>query len=118
MASAADQPPIIGHEVGGDSMQVAKIHDVQRHLEGNEALAAARRWPRRIGVINAKIVRVLAFIIISAVMIGSAFLCVMAVWGSVAPEVAWRALATLGIVALATAVFVSLNEGFGPLVRS
>ena len=99
-------------------MQVEKIHDVQRHLNGNESMAAARRWPRRIGVINAKAIRVIAFTIISTTVIACAIVCVLAVWGTVVPEFAWRALASLGIIATATAVFVSLNEGFGPAVRA
>ena len=98
-------------------MQVDKIHEVQRHLEGNESLAAARRWPRRIGVVNYKFVRVIAFVVISLAVFACAVVCILAVWKSVAPELAWRALGSLGIISAATAVFVSLNEGFGPAVR-
>jgi hypothetical protein len=98
-------------------MHVEKIHDVQRHLEGNESIAAARRWPRLIGVINPRAIRIIAFILISSAVIACAVVCIMAVWGSVEPVFAWRSLGSLGIISAATAVFVSLNEGFGPAVR-
>ena len=101
----------------GDAMQVDKIHDVQRHLEGNESIAAARHWPKRIGVINYKAVRIVVFAVISLAVFACAAICILAVWKSVAPDVAWRALGSLGIISAATAVFVSLNEGFGPAVR-
>ncbi|MEO0588172.1 MAG: hypothetical protein AAF078_11075 [Planctomycetota bacterium] len=69
---------------------------------------------RPIGVIDLKVTRVFAFVVISLSVVLTAVMCVLAVWEVLVPAVAWRSLGSLGIVAAATAVFVALNEGFGP----
>ncbi len=117
MGDDSNKPPIAASGTAGESMQVDKIHDIRRHLADNESLANARRWPTKIGVVSPKFIRVIAFVVISTAVMACAVCCVLAVWGSVEPEFAWRALGSLGIVSAATAVFVSLNEGFGPTVR-
>ncbi len=96
-------------------MQVEKIHDVRRNLDG--AMSSGPHAPKRIGVVNMRATRLLAFLIIAAAVLACSVICVLAVWDYVLPEFAWRALASLGIISAATAIFVSLNEGFGPLVR-
>jgi hypothetical protein len=99
-------------------MQVEKIHDVRTHLaEAGHMSSNNGKGPKRIGVLNFKATRLLAFIVISTAVLVCAAICVAAVWEYVATDFAWRALASLGIISAATAVFVSLNEGFGPLIR-
>lgn len=71
----------------------------------------------RVGVINLRFIRCLAFLVISGSVIACAVLGVLAVWEYVTVDIAWRALTSLGIIAIATAIFVALNEGFGPAVR-
>lgn len=94
-------------------MQVQKVLEISEELAKNPD-----RTPRRpVGVLNHKFIRVLAFLIISMTMLATAAVGVMAVWEVVKPEFAWRGLATLAIVATSTALFVGLNEGFGPIVR-
>lgn len=99
-------------------MQVDKIHDVQRHLETVDAGATGGHWPRRIGVVNFRVTRLLSFIVVSLALFACTIICVMAVWDYLGPDYVWRALASLGIISATTAIFVSLNEGFGPFVRS
>jgi hypothetical protein len=68
---------------------------------------------KRSGILNPTLVRVTAFVIISLALFGSAALCVMAVWDYAPRDVAWRSLATLGIIAAAMIVFTLINEKFG-----
>jgi formate hydrogenlyase subunit 3/multisubunit Na+/H+ antiporter MnhD subunit len=99
-------------------MQVEKIHDIRDHVAAaGEPTATGLRGPKRIGVLNFRATRLLAFIIIATAVVACAVICVAAVWEYVVPDFAWRALASLGIISAATAIFVSLNEGFGPLIR-
>lgn len=73
--------------------------------------------PRKVGVVNLRFTRFIAFLVISLTVVGCAIACVLAVWGYVTTDFAWRALASLGIISGATAIFVSLNEGFGSAVH-
>lgn len=68
---------------------------------------------RRIGVINLRFIRFLAFMVIPLSVIACAVLGVMAVWEMVLLDFTWKLLVSLGIIAFATVIFVSLNEGFG-----
>lgn len=100
-------------------MQVEKIHDVRRHLgsEGHVGFVGRAGMRTIMGVINHRLTRIVAFVLISLTLAGSTVACLLALWGYVAPDYAWRALASFGIVSAATAIFVALNEGFGPSVR-
>lgn len=97
-------------------MQVEKIHDVQRHVSNGEAYPNPRR-PPRLAVINMRITRFCAFLVVTLSMLATATVCILAVWGFADEAFAWRALGSLGIISAAAAIFVSLNEGFGPAVR-
>ena len=96
-------------------MQVEKIHDLRRHLYDMEPITHPSR--HIVGVLNARVTRLLCFLVISLSLLGCMVACLLAVWQYVAPEIAWRALASLGIISAAAAVFVALNEGFGPAIR-
>lgn len=69
------------------------------------------------GVINHKMARIVAFVLIVVTLLAATVACLLALWGYVAPDYAWRGLGSLGIVSGAAAIFVALNEGFGPSVR-
>ncbi len=97
-------------------MQVAKIHDIRKHLS-NDMEPNTHPARRIIGVCNARVTRLLAFLLNSLALIVCVVACLLAVWGYVAPDIAWRALASLGILSTATVAFVGLNEGFGPAIR-
>ncbi len=96
-------------------MQVDKIHDVRRHLGTADANGPMRNIQ---GVINYRLTRIIAFVVIAAALLCCAAICVMALWGYVGTDFAWRALASFGIISGAMAIFVALNEGFGPTVRN
>jgi len=98
-------------------MKVEKIHDIQKHLGASSMSYQGDPLRRHIGVINLRFIRALAFAVISLSVIACAVIGVMAVWETVPVDFTWKSLASLGIIALATAIFVSLNEGFGPAVR-
>ncbi len=95
-------------------MQVEKIHDLRHHLTSTDPDAPRRR---RIGVISPRRVRVVAFAVISLSLVATAACCLAAVWEYVDREVALRALGSFGIITLATALLVALNEGFGPTIK-
>ena len=108
-------PPVVGTSA---SMQVEKIHDVRSHLaEAGHMSMHDHKGPKRIGLLNFRATRLLAFIVIATAVLVCATICVAAVWQYVESDFAWRAMASLGIISCAVAVFVSLNEGFGPLIR-
>src|SRR5688500_15664705 len=98
-------------------MQVEKIHDVRRHLGSEGEIGFAPGMRKLMGVINHKLTRIVAFVLIAITLVWSTIACLLALWGYVAPDFAWRGLASLGIVSAAAAIFVALNEGFGPSVR-
>ncbi len=69
--------------------------------------------PHARGVLPFRAVRVLAFGVISIAIFGCAFIALLAVWDYATRDTAWRALASLGIIAAAMVAFVVVNEVFG-----
>ena len=65
------------------------------------------------GFFNAKIIKTIAFTLISICIIGSIVLCVMAIWDYADRDTLWRMIATLGIIGLGSAVFAFINGVFG-----
>jgi hypothetical protein len=96
-------------------MHVERIHDIRRHLIEMDTTTRSSRPV--VGVCNAKVTRLLSFVVIALALVVSVAACLLAVWGYAETEIAWRSLASLGIVSVAVAVFVALNEGFGPMIH-
>lgn len=71
-------------------------------------------WPWSDGVIPRGKVRMGCFGVLALSMFGAGALCIMAVWNPTQTDVAWKAIASLGIVAALAAGFTLLNEVFGP----
>jgi hypothetical protein len=65
------------------------------------------------GVFDPKRVRFVSFSLISTALFGTALLCVLAIWDYASRDTAWRALATLGVLAATAIVFTVINEMFG-----
>lgn len=65
------------------------------------------------GFFNAKIIKTIAFSLISLCIIGSIVLCIMAIWDYADRDTLWRMIATLGIIGLGSAVFAFINGVFG-----
>jgi len=65
------------------------------------------------GFFNAKLIKTIAFSLISICIIGSIVLCIMAIWNYADRDTLWRMIATLGIIGLGSAVFAFINGVFG-----
>ena len=76
---------------------------------------ARKRLPpaSRRGVFRPSTVRIISFAVISLWLFAVAFLCVLAVWDYTESDVAWKSLATLGIVVVTMVTFTVINEIFG-----
>jgi hypothetical protein len=64
-------------------------------------------------VLPYRIIRVFAFARISIAIFACSFVALLAVWDFADPDTAWRALASLAIIAGAMLAFVVVNEAFG-----
>jgi hypothetical protein len=71
-------------------------------------------WPWSDGVIPRGKVRMACFVVLALSMFAAGALCIMAVWNPDQTGVAWKSIASLGIVAALAAGFTLLNEVFGP----
>ena len=65
------------------------------------------------GFLNPKIVKAVTFYIISACIILSVVISILAIWGSAKPDAFWRMIATLGVIGVGSAVFAFVNGIFG-----
>jgi nucleoside recognition membrane protein YjiH len=65
------------------------------------------------GFLNPKIVRAVTFYIISACIVFSVAVCILAIWNYAKTDVFWRMIATLGMIAIGSAVFAFVNGIFG-----
>jgi len=70
------------------------------------------RWSE--GVLPRSKVRMVCFVVLALSMFAAGALCIMAVWDPDQTGVAWKSIASLGIVAALMAGFTLLNEVFGP----
>jgi uncharacterized membrane protein YqjE len=65
------------------------------------------------GFFNPKIIKTIAFTLITLCLIGSIVLCIMAIWDYADRDTLWRMIATFGIIGLGSAVFAYINGIFG-----
>jgi hypothetical protein len=65
------------------------------------------------GYINPRIVKGLAFIIITLCLVISVVACILAIWQFADTDVLWRTIATCCVVAGGAAVFAVVNRVFG-----
>jgi uncharacterized membrane protein YqjE len=65
------------------------------------------------GFFNPKVIKTIAFTLISLCLIGSIVLCIMAIWDYADRDTLWRMIATLGVIGLGSAVFAYINGIFG-----
>ncbi len=65
------------------------------------------------GVVNPKIVRWIAFTVISVSLVVCTVLCILAIWQFTESDAVWRAIATFIVVSIATAIFTFVNEKLG-----
>lgn len=65
------------------------------------------------GVINPKLVRSIAFSVITFSLVVCTVLCILAIWQFTESDAVWRAIATFIVVSVATGIFTFVNEKLG-----
>ncbi len=65
------------------------------------------------GVINPKLVRNIAFTIITISLVVCTVLCILAIWQFTESDAVIRAIATFLVVSVATGIFTFVNEKLG-----
>jgi uncharacterized membrane protein YqjE len=65
------------------------------------------------GVVEPKIVRWIAFLVITISLVVCTVLCVLAIWEFTKTDAVWRAIATFTVVSVATGIFTFVNEKLG-----
>lgn len=65
------------------------------------------------GVVSPKLVRNIAFVVITASLVVCTVLCILAIWEFTKSDAVWRAIATFIVVSIATAIFTFVNEKLG-----
>ena len=73
----------------------------------------SKKRKRNVGFLNAGIVRAITFYVISACIILSVIMCILAIWDYAQTDVFWRMMATFGVIAIGSAVFAFVNGIFG-----
>ncbi len=84
-----------------------------QHVEPPTYTSPQKPELRLKGVFDPRRVRFVSFSLISIGLFGTALLCVLAIWNYASRDTAWRALATLGVLAAAAVVFTVIND-FSP----
>jgi len=65
------------------------------------------------GVVQPKIVRWIAFLVITISLVVCTVLCILAIWKFTESDAVWRAVATFVVVSVATGIFTFVNEKLG-----
>lgn len=72
-----------------------------------------RKFGRKQGYFNSKIVRSITFYLISACIFASIFASILAIWDFANPDVFWRLIATFAVIGIGTYIFAIVNGIFG-----
>lgn len=65
------------------------------------------------GVISPKLVRAIAFVIITISLVICTVLCILAIWNFTESNAVYQAIGTFVVVSIATGVFTFVNERLG-----
>ena len=81
----------------------------------NQAIEPKKSKSRKLtkGFLNPKIVRAITFYIISACVIFSVLVCILAIWDFAETDSFWRMIATFAVIAVGSAIFAFVNNIFG-----
>ena len=82
-------------------------------VKENSADVVVELKSKRRGVVDPNVVRLIAFIVITASLVACTVLCILAIWKYTESDAVWRAIATFIIVSTATAIFAFVNEKLG-----
>jgi hypothetical protein len=80
---------------------------------GHRLGETASREKRPKGFLNPRTIKLFSFMTISICIVGSVFVSILAIWDFTKTDVWYRSLATLAVIAIATAIFAVVNEKFG-----
>ena len=79
--------------------------------ENSERVVKIRQETK--GVVNPKLVRGIAFVVITFSLVICTVLCILAIWEFTKSDAVWRAIATFTVVSVATGIFTFVNERLG-----
>lgn len=80
----------------------------------NSRIEPPKKVDREIkGVLNPKLVRNIAFSVITFSLVVCTVLCILAIWQFTESDAVWRAIATFIVVSVATGIFTFVNEKLG-----
>jgi Na+-transporting NADH:ubiquinone oxidoreductase subunit NqrB len=65
------------------------------------------------GIVNPRLVRWIAFAVITTSLVVCTVLCILAIWQFTQSDAVWRAIATFIVVSVATGIFAFVNERLG-----
>ncbi|MGI8469428.1 MAG: hypothetical protein ACR2N3_13345 [Pyrinomonadaceae bacterium] len=65
------------------------------------------------GVVSPRIVRWIAFAVITTSLVVCTVLCILAIWKFAESNAVWQAIATFVVVSVATGIFTFVNERLG-----
>jgi uncharacterized membrane protein YqjE len=65
------------------------------------------------GFFNAKVVKTIAFTLLTICLLGCIVLSILAIWDYANRDTLWRMIATLGVIGLGSAIFAYINGVFG-----
>lgn len=65
------------------------------------------------GFLNPRIVRAMTFYIITACIVLSVIVCILAIWDFANKDVFWRMISTFAVIAMGSALFAFVNNIFG-----
>ena len=84
-------------------------------MEKESPEAAPKKPPRdeTRGVINPRLLRNIAFVVITFSLVVCTVLCILAIWQFTESDAVWRAIATFMVVSVATAILTFVNEKLG-----
>jgi magnesium-transporting ATPase (P-type) len=80
---------------------------------GHRLGESATQEKRPKGFLNPRTIKLFSFMTISICIVGSVFVSILAIWDFTKNDVWYRSLATLAVIAIATAIFAVVNEKFG-----
>lgn len=66
-----------------------------------------------LGYMNPRIIRGLAFVVMTLCLVISVVACILAIWQFANTDVLWRTVATCWVVAAGAAIFAVVNRVFG-----
>ena len=82
-------------------------------MEQNDPDVVVELKTKTRGVVDPRLVRMIAFVVITVSLVACTVLCILAIWKFTESDAVWRAIATFIVVSIATAIFAFVNEKLG-----